>query len=76
MNCLAHVSSHAADYFLILYNYFAFITMLVCIGLIYQFIMAALCNTAGHYIFAVWFLSIYLSFFLSFFPRLISAAAD
>ena len=30
-------------------------------------IMAALCNTAGHYIFALWFLllSIYLSFFLA-----------
>ena len=25
--------------------------------------MAALCNRAGHYIFALWFLSIYLSFF-------------
>jgi len=39
--------------------------------------MAALCNRAGHYIFARWFLSFFfLSFFLSFFPRLISAAAD
>ena len=38
------------------------------------FVMAALCNRAGHYIFALWFLSIfYLSFFS--FPRLISAAA-
>ena len=37
-------------------------------------IMAALCNRAGHYIFVLWFLSIfYLSFFI---PRLISAAAD
>jgi len=37
-------------------------------------IMAALCNRAGHYIFALWFLSsIYLSFFI---PRLISAATD
>jgi len=35
--------------------------------------MAALCNRAGHYIFALWFLS---SFFFLFFPRLISAAAD
>ena len=36
--------------------------------------MAALCNRAGHYIFALWFLSsIYLPSF--FFPRLISAAA-
>jgi len=35
--------------------------------------MVALWNRAGHYIFALWFLS---SFFLSFFiPRLISAAA-
>ena len=39
------------------------------------FIMAALCNRAGHYIFALWFLSIfYLSFF--FIPCLISAVAD
>ena len=37
-------------------------------------LVAALCNRAGHYIFALWFLSsvFYLSFF---FPRLISAAA-
>jgi len=34
--------------------------------------MAALWNRAGHYIFMLWFLSIYLS---SFFPRLILAAA-
>jgi len=40
-----------------------------------RLVMAALCNSAGHYIFALWFLS--SSFFLfSFFPRLISAAAD
>jgi len=37
------------------------------------YIMAALCNRTGHYIFALWFLSF---FFLLFFPRLISAAAD
>ena len=37
--------------------------------------MAALPSKCGHYIFAVWFLSFYLSIFL-FFPRLISAAAD
>jgi len=38
-------------------------------------IMVALWNRADHYIFALWFLSVffYLSFF--FFPRLISAAA-
>jgi len=37
------------------------------------FVMAALCNRAGHYIFALWFLSsIYVA---SFFPCLISAAA-
>jgi len=31
-----------------------------------EIIMAALCNRAGHYIFALWFLSIfYLSFFLA-----------
>jgi len=27
--------------------------------------MATLCNRAGHYIFALWFLSIYLLFFLA-----------
>jgi len=37
------------------------------------FLMAALCNRAGHYISALWFLS---SFFYLFFHRLISAAAD
>jgi len=40
----------------------------------YRIIMAALCNRAGHYIFALWFFL--LSFFFSFFPRLISAVAD
>jgi len=35
--------------------------------------MAALYNRAGHYIFALWFRSIYPSIF---FPRLISAVAD
>ena len=34
--------------------------------------MAALCNRAGHYIFALWFVSS-SSFF---FPPLVSAAAD
>jgi len=38
-------------------------------------IMAALCNR-GHYIFALWFLSSSIFFYLSFFPRLISAATD
>jgi len=39
--------------------------------------LATLWNGAGHYIFPFWFLSFCLvSFFLSFFPRLISAAAD
>ena len=34
----------------------------------YYFFMAALCNRAGHYIFALWFLSsIFLLFFLTFF---------
>ena len=37
-------------------------------------IMAALCNRADHYIFALWFLS--SIFYLFFIPRLISAAAD
>jgi len=36
--------------------------------------MAALCNKVDHYIFALWFLS--SIFYLFFFPRLISAAAD
>jgi len=36
-------------------------------------VMAALCNRAGHYIFALWFLS---STSVFFFPRLISAATD
>jgi len=35
-------------------------------------VMVALCTRADHYIFAQWF----LSFYLFFFPRLISAAAD
>jgi len=33
-------------------------------------VMASLCNRAGHYIFALWFL------LFSFFPRLISAVGD
>jgi len=37
-----------------------------------KIIMAALWNRAGHYIFILWFLSI---FHLLFFPRLISVAA-
>jgi len=36
-------------------------------------VMAALCNRADHYIFALWFLS---SIFYLFFPRLSSAAVD
>jgi len=51
----------------------------VCVGLYEKlhslWCMAALCNTTGHYIFALWFLSFF--FFLSiFFPRLISAAGE
>ena len=38
--------------------------------------MVALCNRADHYIFALWFLSIFFFFFLLFFPRLISAVGD
>jgi len=37
--------------------------------------MAAMWNSAGHYIFILWFLLLSF-FFLSFFPRLISAVAD
>ena len=40
---------------------------------VFFFFMAALCNRASHYIFALWFVLLLLS---SFFPRLISAAAD
>ena len=35
--------------------------------------MVALCSTADHYIFDLWFLSFFI---LSFFPRLISAVGD
>jgi len=40
--------------------------------------MAALWNTAGHYIFVLWFLLLSSIFYLlsSFFPRLFSAVAD
>jgi len=45
-------------------------------GLCHVFlVMAALWNRAGHYIFALWFLSIFLLLLL-FFPRLISVAGD
>ena len=37
-------------------------------------IMVALCNRADHYIFALWFLSLF--FFLLFFPRLISVLGE
>ena len=42
---------------------------------VFNIFMAALCPKCGHYIFALWFLSIFL---LSsyFFPRLISAVGD
>ena len=46
----------------------AFISCYCMLGQIPQkrtFIMAALCNRAGHYIFALWFLSIFLLFFLA-----------
>ena len=46
---------------------------LVEVWLRFLLVMVALCNRADHYIFAVWFLS--SIFYLSFFPRLISAAA-
>ena len=55
-------------------------TIIICAGFLLfflqkqvpQIIMAALHSRCGHYIFALWF----LSFSLSFFPRLISAAVD
>jgi len=40
----------------------------------FHFIMVALCNRADHYIFMLWFVLSF--FFLSFFPRLISAVGD
>jgi len=43
------------------------------VTLLWLLVMAALCNRAGHYIFALWFL---LSSIDLFFRRLISAAAD
>jgi len=49
------------------------VTMPVVFKGVIPLIMAALCNRAGHYIFALWFLSFCLSVF---FPRLISAATD
>ena len=39
--------------------------MLLSLSIILSIIMAALCNRAGHYIFALWFLSFF--FFLSLF---------
>jgi len=50
--------------------------MLLSLSIILSIIMAALCNGAGHYIFCPvvsFFLS---SFYLFFFPRLISAVGD
>ena len=38
-----------------------------------QLIMVALCNSADHYIFILWFLSIFYLFFI---PRLISVVGD
>jgi len=38
-----------------------------------QLIMVALCNRADHYIFILWFLSIFYLFFI---PRLISVVGD
>jgi len=45
---------------------------LLYFGLVIGIIMAAVCNRAGHYIFALWFL-LSSSFF---FPRLISAVGE
>jgi len=52
---------------------FSFETTVEITGCV-RFVMAAVCYRAGHYIFALWFLSIFLSCYI-FFPRLISAAA-
>jgi len=49
-------------------------TISVSFNYLAAFIMATLCNRAGHYICPLWFL---LSpIYLLFFPRLISAVAD
>jgi len=65
---------------LMIYSYFNFcrftalaFATLGRLGLLAVFFMAALCIRAGHYIFALWFLS--SIFYISVFPRLISAAA-
>jgi len=41
----------------------------------YALIMAALCNTTGHYIFVLWFFSFFLLLSSFFFPRLFSVFA-
>ena len=51
------------------YHFCAFLSVAVNSVYKLQFFMAALRSRCGHYIFALWFLSIYLSFF----PHLISA---
>jgi len=46
------------------------------IARIFRLFMAALCTKAGHYIFALWFLLLFLLLLLLSFSRLISAVAD
>jgi len=47
-----------------------------CVADVDIIFMAALCNKADHYIFALWILSFFLYSLFYLFPRLISAAAD
>jgi len=46
----------------------------ITLGIGHILVMAALCNRAGHYIFALWFLSCVSIYLFIFFPRLIAAA--
>jgi len=48
-----------------LLHYFAERMLIINTCKVYLFIMVALCNRADHYIFALWFLSIFFLFFLA-----------
>ena len=69
MDQLSGASARLA-FFHLLAVYYIQPTAVVCV-----FVMAALWNSAGHYIFMLLFLSIFY-LLLSFFPRLISAVGD
>ena len=70
-----HTDTLIRCWFIANYHAVLHLGMAVSSELLFSFavVMAAICNRAGHYIFALWFLS--SIFYLSFFPRLISAAA-